>query len=579
MNLVYPYDKKRSRCGKQPMFCMTQTDLLDSINPDKSEQRLYCLRNPVNQECQVYAPKGEHEANTITVEHKSRGINHCEGGWPKEIHYNNEDDTLRYRRRIEREDSYVNAIMKLAPKFDYFIQQNNAVEIYEQYFKGMDETLAFEKPTVKLNNEYRDPDKRPISSVCWTHEDDPKLVATYCSKRYPVAGPVNDNFTCHVWALENPHYPASEFLPPTACWVIACSPINPAIIVGGLDDGRVCVFDLRDQPEPIAISPPHVAHRDPVNSLLFIQSRLNNEFFSGSSDGQCMWYDIRNLSKPIDSLIMSVNLPHGQIATFSNSESISALQFDRSFPTRFLCGTDTGLVINVNRKGKTPRDVMSAVFKAHKGPVRAVHRSPCTSKMFITCGDWTTHIWSDDLRHSPIITGMPHRYEILDVVWAPQRLSAYMTVAADGKFRYWDLLRRFRKPVISIPVSRYPLLELVPHEEGRLVAMGGKLGTLFLVTLSEDLVFSGNKDKQLMIQNYERECKREHILETRVKEIRLKKKADDEAASTQTDDVYNEEAQLLAVEEDYRKQVIEEFRRAGIPQTTPINRPDTMRNR
>ncbi|KAJ0177244.1 hypothetical protein K1T71_007253 [Dendrolimus kikuchii] len=579
MDLTYNYTKLRKSFGRQPMFCETPVYLLDSINPDISLQKKYCLRNPVNSESQATKLQSENHVNTQRVTYQDLGVNHVEGGWPKEVNFNDEEMTARYRRRVEREDNYVDAVLEQHKKFEHYIKQNNATEVYEMYFKSMPSVQPIEKHSLRVNNVYKDlNNNRPVVSMDWTSEDDPKVAIAYCDKRYPILRTVNSNSVCYLWDLENPHYPLQEFEAPTACWQIACSPYQPSIIIGGLEDGRICVFDLRYQKMPIAFSPMHLAHRDPVSALLYMQSRLNTEFFSGSSDGKCMWWDIRNISAPSDILVMTVKIPPGEQVTHANSEGVSALQYDRSFPTRFLCGTDTGIVINVNRKGKSHQEIMSAVFLAQKGPVRTVHRSPCTSKMFITCGDWTVNIWSDDVHTSPIVTGMPHRYQVYDVVWAPQRVSSYMSVCGDGKFRYWDLLRKYREPVIVLPLAKHPLLKIKPHEEGRLIAIGDVRGTMYLLSLSENLVLSGDKDKQLMIQTYERESRREHILESRIKEIRLKQKAEEEAASAPHTEIIDEESLVKIAEDEYKRVVSEEIRNMGYTPTSAAKK-DVMRKR
>lgn len=43
-------------------------------------------------------------------------------------------------------------------------------------------------------------------------------------------------------------------------------------------------------------------------------------------------------------------------------------------------------------------------YEAHLGPVHALHRHPQLPKIFLTVGDWTTHVWTEDIRDSPILT-------------------------------------------------------------------------------------------------------------------------------------------------------------------------------
>ncbi|XP_073944753.1 dynein intermediate chain 3, ciliary-like [Choristoneura fumiferana] len=567
MDDTYTYTKIRKNFGRQPMFCESPTQLLDSINPDEQIQKLYSLRNPVHTATQCSDPKSQHYVNTRSLTYDNTGVNHAEGGWAKDVQFWDEEATSRVRRRVERDDSYVEAVLGTAPTFDHYIKQNNAIDMYNMYFKDMCDQPPPEKSKLKVINVYRDPLNRQISCIGWTYEEDSKLIVAYCNRSYPVTGPVNLNNTCYIWDLENPTAPLGEFDPPNACWQIICSPIVPQLLVGGLDDGRVCLFDTRSSTQPVTLSPAHLAHRDPVTSLVYINSRLMTEFFSGSMDGKCMWWDIRNLTYPTDELLMCVRVPPGKSRSLAYSEGVSSMHFDKAFPTRFLCGTDTGYLINVNRKGKTPQEIMAGLFKAHYGPVKAVERSPTLSKMFITCGDFTVHIWSDDIHQSPMVTGISHRYQINDVCWSPQRVSSYMSISVDGKFRVWDFLRKYRAPVAVLPVARCPLLKLKVHDEGRFVAIGDMKGGLHMLSLSENLFLSGDRDKPLMAQLFDRETRREHLLENRIKEIKLKTQQG--VTGPMREDVVDEEAIVKVAEDDYMKAVVAEMRRC-----TPEAAPD-----
>lgn len=561
--LNYSYIKIRKDFGKQMRFCEVPTAMLDTISPDKNEQKLYCLRNPVNCETQTNNIFSEHYVNTKRIELRNQGINHAEGGWPKDVNFNDEEATTRYRRRFEREDSYVSAILNSHQNLEHLIKQNNAIEMYNMYFKEMNSEKPVEKHFIRKINTFVDPEERPISSIAWTYEDNSKIVVSYCNKKYPVTGQVNKNTTCFIWDIDNANEVFADFTPPSCCWKIACPPTNVNLIIGGLEDGRVSIFDIRAQKEPSAISPTHLAHRDPVSALLFVTSRLNNEFFSGSSDGRCMWWDIRDLSAPIDSLLITIKDSSGPYLGLMHTEGISALQFDKSFPTRFLCGTDTGFVINVNRKGKSHKEIMSSIFQAHKGYVKSVQRNPSITKMFLTCGDWTSHIWTDDIQSSPIIVGKAHPRQISDAAWSPQRVSSYMTICLDGKFRFWDLLRKYYEPVVTFPISKHPLLNMKVNEEGRFVSIGDTRGSLNLIYLSDSMVFSDDRDKNLMIQNFDREARREHILETRIKEIRLKLKLDTQMTDDFRTDAGNEETLTKTAEDEYRRVVVEELKKVG----------------
>ncbi|CAG9786140.1 unnamed protein product [Diatraea saccharalis] len=579
MDISYSYNKIRKNYGRQPMFCESPVQLLDSIDPNVGEQKKYGLRNPVHQFAQVSKNMSQHYINTKRVVYTDGGANHGEGGWPKDVNFWDEEMTSRYRRRVERDDDYVDAVLSLYSDFDHFVKQNNAIEMYEMYFGQMKREKPLEKSMIRLTNVYKDPFKRPVSSISWTAEDDPKLIVGYCNRKYPILGPVNNNFTGYVWDLENPHSPLLEIDPPTACWQLVCSPVSPSIVVGGLNDGRVCMFDIREKKTPMAISPMHLAHRDPVTSVVYMQSRANTEFFSASTDGMIMWWDIRDLSQPTDALMMTIRVPPGEPASLAYSEGVSVLQFERTIPTKFLCGTDTGFVVNVNRKGKTPNETMSAIYSAQRGPVKALHRSPCIVKMFMTCGDWTINLWSDDVHTSPIITGFPQRYQPNDVAWAPLRHSSFMAVTSNGNFQYWDILRKYREPIMVLPITTVPLQKVKPHDEGRLIATGDTNGSIYVLSLSDNLVQPADRDKGLLTAMYDRETKREHILETRIKEILLKRKAEEDGITVVVEERIDEDALAKTAEDEYRKTVQEEIRRTGYSPASKSGPDSKMRRR
>lgn len=53
--------------------------------------------------------------------------------------------------------------------------------------------------------------------------------------------------------------------------------------------------------------------------------------------------------------------------------------------------------------GKTPQEKLAGVFKAHLGPVCSLQRNTAFVKNFLTVGDWTARIWSEDCKESSIM--------------------------------------------------------------------------------------------------------------------------------------------------------------------------------
>lgn len=95
---------------------------------------------------------------------------------------------------------------------------------------------------------------------------------------------------------------------------------------------------------------------------------------------------------------------------------------------------------------------------------------------------------------------------------------------SDGVLDAWDLLQQHNEPVLSIKVCDEALLSMRAHESGRFIATGSDIGAAFLIEVSENMATSFKNDKQLLTAMFERENKREKILEAKLREIKLKVK-------------------------------------------------------
>ena len=61
-----------------------------------------------------------HEINTFRAEYLSQGMNHFEGGWPKDINPSENDQTMRFRKKIEKDDGYINSVLTLCTVIQLF---------------------------------------------------------------------------------------------------------------------------------------------------------------------------------------------------------------------------------------------------------------------------------------------------------------------------------------------------------------------------------------------------------------------------------------------------------------------------
>lgn len=64
-------------------------------------------------------------------------MNHTEGGWPKEVNTKDEEAVARYRRRVEKSESWAPKMRNLMEPVERCILQNNSTNIYENFFDDM----------------------------------------------------------------------------------------------------------------------------------------------------------------------------------------------------------------------------------------------------------------------------------------------------------------------------------------------------------------------------------------------------------------------------------------------------------
>ncbi|XP_071582849.1 uncharacterized protein [Temnothorax nylanderi] len=290
------------------------------------------------------------------------------------------------------------------------------------------------------------------------------------------------------------------------------------MLISGLMSGQVCNWDIRIGDGPVQMSHRQFSHRNPANQAFWIQSKTNTEFLSASTDGTIKWWDIRKMRRPTDELVMDLDDPLR--ADIVRAIGVTKLQYEPTIGHKFLAGTENGMVINVRRKLANPVDKLAMRFNCHVGPVIAIDRSPFATKYFLTVGDWTVKIWTDDTaREGSLLTIREQNTDLRGGCWSRSRYSVFFTINATGLLEVYDILNGVDSPVTTFRVCNDRLTAIAPHENGQLLAVGSHDGNIYLVECSEGLIVNTKTDKA-NLNAYLESCGRfEKTVDTRLKEI------------------------------------------------------------
>jgi dynein intermediate chain 2, axonemal len=251
-----------------------------------------------------------------------------------------------------------------------------------------------------------------------------------------------------------------------------------------------------------------------------------------------MWWDTRNLSEPLDSL---------ELYSQSNSSEMilggSSLEYSsEAGPTKYLVGTEQGSVISVNLRNRKTNNGVSVFDEGpgkHHGPVYSIQRNPTHNKFFMSIGDWSTKIWSEDIK-TPIVTSKYHNSYLTGGCWSPTRPGVFYVTTMDGELHVWDYYHSQNEVAHSHKIGTSALsaigIEGNTQCGGKLVAVGDVDGSVSILEVSDSLAIPQANEKTAIGNMFEREGKREKNLEAREREMKRAKAIAEEQISQNNPD-------------------------------------------
>ncbi|EGR31420.1 intermediate chain 2, putative [Ichthyophthirius multifiliis] len=542
MTEFYTYQKLRKDFYNPVSFADTDIKVCGYF-PQVQNTNEYVQRNPNFIDLDNIAELSEHSVNTERVKTGDKGMLHKEGGWPANVDPSEAQETLRYKKRIEKDTNFPQSVKELKESVEKCIKQNNQIDLLEEYFQGEVSDHIVENlssKTLMLFKNEKEEFKRSVSEISWQPDQPAKIAVSYAIMRFQQM-PEKMNTEAYVWDLVNPNVPDIKLLSPSPITNIAYNQKLSDQIGGGCYNGLVAVWDVRKGDGPAAISPVENSHYEPVTHFHWLMSKTGSECVTTSTDGRVMWWDTRKFDAgPVEKL----NIVEG---TGENEEIIggTALEYNvEAGPSKFLIGTESGSILTANKKPKKAVEISHRYGLEqgrHLGPIYSVHRSNQNTKYFLSVGDWSCKIWNEELK-SPIIRTKYHGAYLSDGCWSPTRSGAFFLVRRDGWMDVWDYYYRQNEIAFSHKVSDAPLTCIKINQSsaqsggncaGKLCAIGDQDGTVTILELCESLYTMQPKEKDIINEMFEREYRKEKNLEQIKKQQELAKKGANKEITSQ----------------------------------------------
>ena len=430
---------KRSRKLRQKVIFDNMRAVMNAeIMPDLALQAEYITSYPLHKTCQVSNCWSENEVNTAQVSYGVTGMNHVEGGWPKEVDLEETDQVRRYIKKIEKDDKYLKQVLGLSKLAEDKVKQNNAVEIFEEYFEFNDEPTNLKLNAANTVMVYPDPTRgkgdmrRPVSDISWCPDGGSKIAISYCSPEFQGIQPGTPT-QGYVFDVTNPINHVTKLGCPSHLTSIQYNPKVESQVAGGCHNGQLCWWDIKAGWEPQGIISLEESHKEPIYSIIWVSSKTDSEIMTASTDGTVCWWDRRFFTKPKDIFIIDIeNKNNKSSGDINRALSASILEYESTIPSRYMIGTQEGKVVCCSRKAKIQSEAIINVYKGHYGPIRGLQRNPAFTKNFLTVGDWSAKVWADDISDSSIFWVNSGTEKLTAGCWSPTKPSLFFLSRMDG---------------------------------------------------------------------------------------------------------------------------------------------------
>ncbi|KAI3631865.1 hypothetical protein MIR68_010338 [Amoeboaphelidium protococcarum] len=279
---------------------------------------------------------------------------------------------------------------------------------------------------------------------------------------------------------------------------------HPNLVVGGLANGQVVIWDNRAGQKAVLQSPVCANwHADRICRLFLTGSASDlQQIHSVSVDGVFCSWQVDMLHKPTECLRLQSSKSGAPLM------SVSSFDLLASDDTHFIAGFEQGQIALINRydqAGLKAGIMDSEAFTPHFGRLNCIDifKSPHTAPgelVLAASSDQTLNLYSlpsqrpqsqakaqNAILHEPKLSMECTQGAVQDARWSPQNQSVFATVNEFGQFDIWNLLFSQEEPIQSMQVTedQSALYQLTWEQNGKHCVVGGRNGKIYTIDCSQ----------------------------------------------------------------------------------------------
>ncbi|CAD8067036.1 unnamed protein product [Paramecium sonneborni] len=334
-------------------------------------------------------------------------------------------------------------------------------------------------------------ENRVVTSIQWSPTLPNTFLAAYSQNE---EGSITDQVgVVLLWSLQLKSRPEFYCFANSPITSACFHPFSPNVVLGGLYNGQVVVWDLRAKHTPEKRSTLNSGgHSYPIYGLSIVGSQNANNLISSSNDGRiCIW-NLAQLNQP--QKIIDLKTKNKQQTTNPQVEvNSTCMVFPQGDANNFYVGAEDGCIYKSKLHQNTNENIVIP-FEEHLAPVSGIslnsspQASPIISNLLLSSSfDWTCKLWNTRTQsdNKCLATFECSEDYVYDVQWNGQHPSLFSTTDGEGYVDLWDLSYDLEAPITRYKSGNNSINKSQWSKDGTKIAIGDSFGEIQILQLSQ----------------------------------------------------------------------------------------------